>query len=315
MVGLAGWLLFYGCAVFVAYRALVRYGRLIPRSPDADRSFTQGRWLAVGVLGGLAGFALATLFVPLNQVRTLLGVVALGAALDIRAHRAAGLRAREGLAPAPPAEPGTPGWRRIARSPAIGAGAAFLLLMLAGALVLPLRGSAVWVADATAQVVPRVQDRSAASAYEYDLLSRGTLVPTYAGIVADPRFQREAADAAGTGGTAAGAAEVSVNSAPIAALITVSAVSADRAVAQRTAPEVLARGQDYIASLEGQYVLAPVDAPAAVARRPGPPRPERAAAWLAVCAAAAAAVWLLRVRNRRRHPSRAASGTTCEDPR
>jgi O-antigen ligase len=268
-IGLAGWLLFYGAALFVAYRALILFRRM-----GADELGVRGRWLAVGVLGGLAGFALATLFVPLNQVRTLLSLVAVGAALDIRARREARRRERDG-APLPPGRSARERGRQVAARPAVRAAGAFVLLAVAGAILLPLRERPVWVADVSAAVVPRVQDRSAASAYEYDLLSRGTLVPTYAAIVADARGPTHGS-------------RVRVSSAPVAALIVVSAGSADRAVAERTAREVLDRGRTYVASAGGRYVLVPVDAPAAVTRRPGPLLPGRLALLLGVCAAVAA---------------------------
>jgi O-antigen ligase len=291
VLGLAAWLLFYGCAAFVTLRSLIIFRRLGARGPPGP-----GGTLAVGVLAGLAGFALATLFVPLTQVRTLMSVVALGAALDITARRAAAAAGPQERHDAQRSATAARPWRRILRSPALHGSAVFITLLVVGSVALPLRQS-VWGADATAQVVPRTGDRSLANAYEYDLLSRGTLVPTYAGIVSD-RLR------AGTGAGPDAAelrhhdVQLTVSAVPSAALITVSAAGPRRAVAVRTAHESLDRARAYVASINDLYVLVPVPGPDAVVRADGGFRTGPVSALLVTSAAVAAVVYgVVRRRN------------------
>ena len=82
--GLASWLLFYATAMFVALRAVLARP---PPAHGSDRSLE--RLLAVGVLAGLGGWAVASVFLHLAEFRVLLVVMALGAALDIVATRSA----------------------------------------------------------------------------------------------------------------------------------------------------------------------------------------------------------------------------------
>lgn len=96
LVGLAAWLLFYSGAAFVALRALV-LSRQLNRGLPSPASF-----LAVGVLAGLAGWALASLFLHVAYLRVLLVAVALGAAIDVEARRIALAR----RATTPPASSG-----------------------------------------------------------------------------------------------------------------------------------------------------------------------------------------------------------------
>jgi O-antigen ligase len=294
LLGLVAWLLFYGCAVFVAVRALIYFRRRSPGQPPGP-----GGWLAVGVIGGLAGFALATLFVPLTQVRTLLSVVALGAALDVRARRTAEAAPIAPVAPARERPAGFPRWSTLVRRPAVVGPAVFAVAVAVGVLVLPLRGAPVWLASATVQVVPRLQDRSAANAYEYDLLSRGTLAPTYALLITD-RLAGGGAPRGDPPGSPSAPTRVSVDNSPTAALITVSATNADRATAERTVRDVLDKGRSDIAALDDWYVFAPVPSVNTVAEHDGPLRPWRVGALLAASAVlAGAASWNAHRRRRR----------------
>ena len=84
VLGLAAWLLFVGSAVFVTTRALL----LIRRLSSAPRR-APGAWLAVGVIAALVAWSVASLFLHLEQFRTLLVIMALGAALDVAARETA----------------------------------------------------------------------------------------------------------------------------------------------------------------------------------------------------------------------------------
>ena len=82
VLGLLGWLAFYGGAAFVALRALVVVRRL---EPSPGRS--QMAVCLVGVLAALVGWGVASAFLPLGGFRNLLTVVALAAAVDIEMCR------------------------------------------------------------------------------------------------------------------------------------------------------------------------------------------------------------------------------------
>ena len=83
VIGLLGWLAFYGGAAFVAVRSLV-----MVRGLDRFAAHRQVALLLVGVLASLVGWGLASAFLPFGGFRSLLTVVALAAAVDIQVCRA-----------------------------------------------------------------------------------------------------------------------------------------------------------------------------------------------------------------------------------
>jgi O-antigen ligase len=85
LLGLASWILFYGSAVFVVVRAR----RIFERLPLGDESSRAGQLVSAGVLAGLGGWAFASLFLSLGDMRFLTVAIALGVALDIDARRVA----------------------------------------------------------------------------------------------------------------------------------------------------------------------------------------------------------------------------------
>ncbi|MFN2555473.1 MAG: O-antigen ligase family protein [Nitriliruptorales bacterium] len=86
VLGLTAWLLFYGCAMLVAVRALIVSRRLAP-SPGPSLAVL----LAAGLIAGLAGWAFTSLFLHLAGLRPLLVVIAFAAALDVDVRERAGL--------------------------------------------------------------------------------------------------------------------------------------------------------------------------------------------------------------------------------
>ncbi len=99
VLGLTAWLLFYGCAMFVAVRALIISRRLNP-TPTPSLAVL----LAAGLVAGLTGWALTSLFLHLAGLRPLLVVIGFAAALDLDVRRQAGLSAIR-LPPSWPAAP------------------------------------------------------------------------------------------------------------------------------------------------------------------------------------------------------------------
>ncbi len=95
-----------------------------------------------------------------------------------------------------------------------------------------------------------------------DLLSRDMILPTYAAIVDQPRFRREAAAELGLSIEGAEAASLRVTSSTRAAVITVVARGQEPGLAEALALGTLEQGERYIRSLDRLYVLtAPVVAP------------------------------------------------------
>jgi O-antigen ligase len=78
---LAGWLLFFGAAVFVGIRARILLGL---RDPPAA---VDGQSLVVGLMAGMAAWAFSSLFLHLVTFRSFLVVAGLTAALDLQARR------------------------------------------------------------------------------------------------------------------------------------------------------------------------------------------------------------------------------------
>ncbi|MDP8927694.1 MAG: O-antigen ligase family protein [Actinomycetota bacterium] len=106
VLGLTTWLLFYGCAMFVAVRALVLLRRLDP-SPTPSLAVL----LAAGLVAGLAGWALTSLFLHLVGLRPLLVVIGFAAALDLDTRERSGLPANL-FRPSLPAPAGGPALAR-----------------------------------------------------------------------------------------------------------------------------------------------------------------------------------------------------------
>lgn len=82
LLGLSAWLLFFGSSIFAALRALALSKRLNRTGSRSDAEF-----LAIGLTSALVGWGVASAFLHLAYVRTLLIIIAMAAALDIEAQR------------------------------------------------------------------------------------------------------------------------------------------------------------------------------------------------------------------------------------
>lgn len=261
--GLTAWLLFYGGALFLALRAL-----LLLRPPEGISASGPAR-LAAGVVAGLLGWGLASLFLGLAHLRVLMVVMAVAAGLDAAARRAS--------APAlvTPAAPGpTPAVRvrRAAAGACLAAAASAVALLTVPALTPVDRA---WQATSSARVVPQGRWAPYTRAYQLDLLNRGTVPATYAEIV-----RRRSPEE--TGG---GHAEVDVGA---AAVVTVMARADDPDTATRVAADVLRRGRGYVEDLDGLYTLRTRGSPVSGGRRDVSLRPAPLALALLLTGAAAA---------------------------
>jgi O-antigen ligase len=237
VVTLLAWLAFYGSALYVAARARLNARALARGLPARRREL-----LAIAALAGLAAWAMAAVFLHLAALRALFAVMALAVALDVVTR---GMRERAPAAPVRVASRHGPPIRRIAA-------AVLLLATLATAGGAYAMGRP-WTASAAAVVVPNPRiSHSGRNAYEYDALTRGVVVPTFAGVIADHRFAAEAARALRLDPERAG---VRVDTAPASAAITVTAEAADPRAAARMAAGVLQRASHFVARIDGLYVL------------------------------------------------------------
>jgi hypothetical protein len=142
-----------------------------------------------------------------------------------------------------------------------------LLTLLLAALVTvgpPMLRPARWTATVTTQLQPAAGSETA-TPYVYDVLSRPVVVATYAAILADPRFVREAGDRLGLQQPERGQARVQVGQVPRSAVFEVTVTSPRRTDAVALAPGLTEAAAAYVQRLDSLYALAPA---AAVAGSP-----------------------------------------------
>lgn len=247
LVGFAAWLLLLLVAGFVAARALAL-------SPGR----TGDRVLTVGVLASLVGWAVVSVFLHVATFRSLLVVVALGAALDVHARQR--LWAGQDREPAV-AEPGT--------GPAVRVAVLLLVLgVLAYVPVQRLVREPAWQATAQAElsladVQPSDdldQDTRRPGPYEQSILSRDSLLRTYATVATQEGFQV----AARSGAPRPADAPVRLSISPPSTVITLTSTHRDRDVAV-TAVEAVRDALVAQVNRENRiYVLASLEGPSAV---------------------------------------------------
>lgn len=127
-----------------------------------------------------------------------------------------------------------------------------------------------WVAEVSGAVVPLEQPDPAATAYDYDILSRQLVVPTYAAIIGNPRFQAEAAELLDITDDERRAVHVGVSSSFTAASVTVRTRGPDRDVSDAMAEAVFSQGALYIGQLGLRFVVQPVRYDLSKRRASGP---------------------------------------------
>lgn len=153
------WAFFFGSVVFVCLRTLVG----APRAGD-----NTDRFLALGILSGLTGWLIASVFLHLSDFRALLVIAAIAAAVDVRSRTTAD--------PPPPDQAPDPLGRRPSRVLVAGlAGVAALGLVSLTAVI--ATENTVYTSSTTLGVAP-LGAVDGANAYGLDVVSRGLIVPT-----------------------------------------------------------------------------------------------------------------------------------------
>lgn len=168
---------------------------------------------------------------------------------------------------------------------------ATLLALLLAALVavaVPLLRPVPWSATVPVQLQPAGDP--AATPYVDDVLSRPVVTATFAAILADPGFLRDAADRLGMGRSRTRAAEVTVRQAGGSAVLFLTVTGRQRDEAAALAPAVVAEAIRYVEDLRTLYALRPAV--------PGhPPQVERPARYgsstVVLLVAALLPAWLL----------------------
>ncbi|MBV9660148.1 MAG: oligosaccharide flippase family protein [Acidimicrobiales bacterium] len=251
VIGLGAWALFYGGALLVALRAAVLSGQLRDRD---------SRMLSLGVLFGLAGWAVASITLHLSDLNDLLAMVAVATVIDMNAREAAARR------PWPISrdlwDPEIYRPVRRARRAALLAGVSVVglgaVLMSVFTVFVPLHRS-VYQAQATASVGPTSSSASGNNAYAWDTVDRQTLLPTLAAIAANPRFLHQAeTDLVGLSAQQAATIRLSVTGDVANAVLRLTVDADNPAVAQQVANSTLVVARTYLETLISVYHINPV---------------------------------------------------------
>lgn len=253
---LLGWAFFFGTVLFVALRTMIGAARL------GDDTL---RFLALGVIGGLIGWLLASVFLHLSDFRALLLLAALAAVADVRCRAAlaappvAGPADVSGSGPAgsdPGPDPASGPARRPGRAAVLG-WAAVAALGLAGTAGALAAGHTVYTSTTTLGVVPSGAV-GGATAYELDVVSRGLIVPTLAEVL-DRSVDLEAlAVQAGRfpGNAAAAGAAVDVAPSRLGGAVVVTVTADEAGVATDLTRAAVAASKATVAGLQAGYLLA-----------------------------------------------------------
>jgi O-antigen ligase len=295
IAGLAAWLLLLGSAVVVA----LRVRRLL-----ADAG--QLRGVADATVAALAAWAVASVFLHLATFRSLLLVVAIGAALEVHAQREF-----PRWIPAGAWDPTSPQPRRspsVVRRWALTAAAA-LVVLAAGLAALGLRDGGGSVATAGVQLVAVSSGTRQPTGYELDVLTRPDLIRTYATLVEGTAQDPAVRSALGLPAGALDGLAVTVTNKPPSGLISIVVAGPDAATDRRVAEALRDRSMQELDRLGGLYGAQAVAQTSVTAS--SSTVPAGGLAVLALACAVGVLAWLL---VRRRAAGPAAQGRAVAQP-
>lgn len=238
---LLGWGFFFGTVFFVALRTMIG----ARRSGD-DTS----RFLALGVIGGLTGWLLASVFLHLSDFRALLVMAALAAVVDVRTRHPVD-RPADDAAGEPDGEPG----RRPSRA-AVAGWAGGAVLGLVGLTAAVATGHTGYTSSTTLGVVP-TGEVGGATAYELDVVSRGLIVPTLAEVLDRSLDLAALEQQAGRFPASAAAAGAAVDVVPsrLGGAVTITVTADQPAMATDLARAAVALSKAQVAGLQAGYRL------------------------------------------------------------
>ncbi len=234
---LLAWAIFLGSILFTAARART----LAVRAGDQTV-----RFLALGVIGGVVGWLVASVFLHLSDFRALLLLAAVAAAADV--HLRAAVALKESTPAAVPAVAAAP----VGRIAEWGLAAAGVLSAI-GLVAALTTGSAQYRSVTTLAVAPAARAVDPSAAYQLDVVSRGLIVPTLASVldaaITPTVLERESGQPA-TGSLAIDVAQSRLGGAVV---MTVSATDQQAAIDAGIAAVALAKTQ--VADLRSRYQL------------------------------------------------------------
>jgi O-antigen ligase len=246
VVLLLGWGVLAGTVVLAALRAR----QITLASPSGAGT----RYLASGVVAGVLGWAVASVFLHLSDFRALLLVAVIAAALDVEARRLAV------PAPVPRARVGTRPELVLA------AATTAVLVTAAGATALTLLAPPRYEVTATLAVVPATSVVDGSAAYQADVISRGTIVPTLTQVLRRTVTAREIAGP----GLAADRIAVDVTQSPLGGSVLVQVTAPTAAEASTGAELAVTSSRTTVTRLRSSYELAGTIGGATAVRRLSP---------------------------------------------
>lgn len=214
ILGLVGWLVFYGGVALLALRTYLAMSG--PRPPPR-------RAVMAGLVAALVGWAFASVVLHLSDERGLFGLFAVVGAYA--------------LWQGAPTTRRVPLVRRLSRSrrltaDLVGVAAAVVVFGIGCAVV------GVHQTSYTTDVAVPLEVRSTDGAYSYDLLSRSAIVPTYANLLTSEGVKARAASGTGIDAHERDAASVQVTGDDRTLLMHLRVSSTDRDVSRRLAGSI-----------------------------------------------------------------------------
>lgn len=217
---LLAWLCLVGAAVVAALRVVAA------ASTSPGQATARERLLAGAAVAALAGWSVASVFLHLGFVRTVLVPVCLCAVLALQTPTRP-LRRGEQL-------PGVPPRLGLAL---VRVGVFAVVLGLGVGLAQSAAATRAFEASLPVVVLPDAQNETAAvDGYQYDVVTRDVVIPTYAAIVLAVGLERGRSDSIG----------ITAKGDPEQAIVRVSVVAPTREDAISTAELVAADGSDFI---------------------------------------------------------------------
>lgn len=234
---LLAWAVFLGAVVFAALRTLA-----IARSTGNALN----RHLAVGVVGGIVGWLVASIFLHLSDFRALLLMAAVAAALDVQSRRE--------LRQLPPRALPPEGARGRAASRGLAAVSALGLIALA---VVVASGSDRYSSSATLAVLPASSQADGGVAYQLDVISRQRIVPTLAEVLQQSMSVADLEQQAGRS-YASSDARLGVSQSRLGGAVVVTVTAGNAAAAGELASAAASVAQSRVSALASGYRLSGV---------------------------------------------------------
>lgn len=254
-IGLVTWGLFFGFALFLAFRAW-----LLSRPSMGGAN----RWvhlMAVGVITAVIGWLMASVFLHAANLRILYTVLAVGVGLDFIVREQTSAVGIDGGMARESSTPTDTGPDRAARRTVVMGSLVLVILLLLGTGGWMLFSSppARWETERHLLLATGDEASFRYLAYSYDLISRGIVGPTYAVVLEDPGIARRAAADLGWDAKDLDSVEVTAFYTQGSQVITVRVVGDSPATVGTIAGGIVDQGEAFISGLDEPFVVAAVE--------------------------------------------------------